>query len=83
MAEVTLTLDDALLERIDRCAAAEGLTRDAYVARTVEGVVNGDGRLKHSAGVREALARLDKLFEDNPTPGGDSTALFRAMRDAL
>ena len=40
MANVTVTLDETLLERIDRKADAEGMTRSAYLARAVERELN-------------------------------------------
>ena len=80
MAKVLVSLDDALLRRIDRAARAQGLSRSAYLARAAASDLAraaGPGRSSRS---RRALARLDELFAR--APAGDSTATVRAERDA-
>ena len=80
MAKVLVSLDDALLRRIDRAAQARGLSRSAYLARLAErdlARLSGPGV---SPSVRRALARLDELFAGGPAE--DSTAAIRAERDA-
>lgn len=80
MAKVLVSLNDALLRRIDRIARSRGLSRSAYLADLAErdaARVSGPGA---SLAARRALARLDELFERSSA--GDSTAAIRAERDA-
>ncbi len=75
-----VSLNDALLRRIDRIARSRGLSRSAYLADLAErdaARVSGPGA---SLAARRALARLDELFECSSA--GDSTAAIRAERDA-
>lgn len=81
MSKILVSMDDKLLARVDRAARRLGLTRSAYFARLAAkdvGAANGPGR---DPQVREALAALDRLFTENPTPG-DVTAIIRKMRDS-
>lgn len=81
MAKVLLSLDDALLRRIDRVAKERGLSRSAYLARLAErdlGTSKGPGA---GPAARSALKRLDRLFAREPR-GEDSTAAVRGERDA-
>lgn len=74
-------MDERLLSRVDRAARRLGLSRSAYLARLAArdiGAEQGPGR---DPRVREALAALDKLFAENPTPG-DATEIIRKMRDS-
>lgn len=74
-------MDEKLVARIDRAARRVGLSRSAYLARLAArdvGAAQGPGREPR---VREALAALDRLFAENPTPG-DVTAIIREMRDS-
>jgi hypothetical protein len=78
--KVLISLDDALLARIDRIAKSRGLSRSAYLAQLAErdaARVSGPGA---SPAVRSALARLDELFERSPA--GESTDVVRSERDA-
>lgn len=79
MAKVLVSVDDALLRRIDRIARSRGLSRSAYLA----GLAESDARRLGGPGATEeargALARLDRLFAQ--TRGGDSTEAIRAERD--
>lgn len=79
MAKVLISLDDQLLRRIDRAAKAGGLSRSAYLARLAEQdfLAASD---RAGASIRNALARLDRLFEN--APSGDATFEIRAERDA-
>jgi hypothetical protein len=80
MAKVLVSMDDALLRRIDRAAASLRLSRSAYLAelaRRDTARTLGQGEL---ATVRAALRRLDDLFAASPS--GDSTTMLRAERDA-
>jgi Ribbon-helix-helix protein, copG family len=80
VAKVLVSLNDALLRRVDRIAKARGLSRSAYLA----GLAERDAARPEGPGTaraaRRALAKLDDLFEDGSS--GDSTAAIRAERDA-
>jgi metal-responsive CopG/Arc/MetJ family transcriptional regulator len=80
MAKVLVSLNDALLRRIDRIARARGLSRSAYLAELAERDAarsTGPGRTRAA---RRALARLDELFARESAE--DSTVAIRAERDA-
>jgi predicted transcriptional regulator len=77
--KVLVSLNDALLRRIDRIAKARGLSRSAYLAELAErDAARADGP-GTSRVAQRALARLDDLFADGPRE--DSTAAIRAERD--
>jgi metal-responsive CopG/Arc/MetJ family transcriptional regulator len=79
MAKVLVSLNDALLRRIDRIAKGRGLSRSAYLAGLAErDAARSEGPGAHRA-VRRALTRLDELFAAGPVE--DSTAAIRAERD--
>jgi predicted transcriptional regulator len=80
VAKVLVSLNDALLRRIDRIAQARGLSRSAYLAQLAEDDAARSSGPGSEPAARRALAQLDKLFAD--TPAGDSTAAVRAERDA-
>jgi hypothetical protein len=77
--KVLVSLDDALLRRIDQTAKARGLTRSAYLAGLAEHDTTRSAPGATPA-ARRALARLDELFADSPTE--DSTAAIRRERNA-
>lgn len=80
VAKVLVSLNDALLRRVDRIAKSRGLSRSAYLAQLAEqdaARTAGPGR---TAAARRALARLDNLFAGGGTE--DSTGAIRAERDA-
>jgi predicted DNA-binding ribbon-helix-helix protein len=80
MAKVLVSLEDALLRRIDRVARARGLSRSAYLAELADRDVAralGPGK---TAAARRALSRLDALV--GTSLAGESTELVRAERDA-
>ena len=80
MAKVLVSLNDALLRRVDRIAKARGLSRSAYLAELAERDAarsEGPGATRTA---RSALARLDELFAGGPVE--DSTIAIRAERDA-
>lgn len=82
VAKVLVTFENKLLRWIDRAAHAAGLSRSGYLAGLVErerAELKGPGATPES---RRALAEMDRLFAANDTPGEDSTALVRAMRDS-
>jgi metal-responsive CopG/Arc/MetJ family transcriptional regulator len=80
MAKVLVSLNDALLRRVDRIAKARGLSRSAYLSELAErDAARSEGPgARRSA--RRALSRLDELFASGPAE--DSTILIRAERDA-
>jgi hypothetical protein len=80
VAKVLVSLNDALLRRVDRIAKARGLSRSGYLAELAERDAarsEGPGTTRTA---RRALARLDHLFEGGAAE--DSTAAIRAERDA-
>lgn len=80
MAKVLVSLNDALLRRVDRIAKARGLSRSAYLAELAErDAARSDGPGASRAAQR-ALTRLDTLFAGGPAE--DSTVAIRAERDA-
>lgn len=80
MAKVLVSLNDALLRRVDRIAKARGLSRSAYLAALAEhDVARSDGP-GASRTAQRALARLDRLFAGGAAE--ESTVAIRAERDA-
>ena len=82
MVKVLVSLDETLLQRIDRIAKARGVSRSAYIAELAErdaARVEGPGK---SPSVQRALSRMDKLFAEAGRPAEDSTLAIRAERDA-
>lgn len=80
VAKVLVSLEEALLRRIDRVARARGLSRSAYLAKLAERDVTralGPGK---APAARRALARAETLL--GTTAAGESTGLVRAERDA-
>lgn len=80
MAKVLVSLNDALLRRIDRIAQSRGLSRSAYLAQLAERDATRSTGPGTTPTVRRALARLDELFAGSPVD--DSTVAIRAERDA-
>jgi metal-responsive CopG/Arc/MetJ family transcriptional regulator len=79
MAKVLLSLDDALLRRIDRIAKSRGLSRSGYLAQLAEQDAARSEGPGTSRAAKRALATLDDLFEEGPPE--DSTAAIRVERD--
>lgn len=80
MAKVLISLDDRLLERIDRAAHERKMSRSALVAELAAkglGEPIGPGVTLE---VHEALRALEELFRD--APPGDPTAWIREDRDS-
>ena len=81
MVKVLLSVDAALLRRLDEEAAARGVSRSAllteFAARGL-GELTGPGA---QLSVREALRRARQLFAQ-VHDSVDSTQAVRAMRDA-
>lgn len=82
MAKVLVSMDEALLGRIDEAARAAGLSRSAYLAGLAARDLGEERGPGASPKVRAALRRLDELMARYPTPAEDSTAAIRAERDA-
>ena len=80
MAKVLVSLNDALLRRVDRIAKSRGLSRSAYLAELAERDAARSGGPGSTPAARRALARLDELFAGGATE--DSTRAIRAERDA-
>ena len=80
MAKVLVSLNDALLRRVDRIAKARRLSRSAYLAQLAERDLARSEGAGTTRAARRALSRLDELFASAPTE--DSTAAVRAERDA-
>ncbi len=81
MAKVLVSIDDKLLRRIDRAARRLRLTRSAFLARLAARELGRERGPGADPAVRDALAGLDRLFAENPTPG-DITDIIRTMRDS-
>jgi hypothetical protein len=82
VAKVLISLDDRLLRRIDRAAAAKGLSRSAYFARLAEREMASETGPGADPKVHATLRKLDRLFAEAGTSRGDSTALIREDRDS-
>jgi hypothetical protein len=78
VAKVLVSLDDALLRRVDRIAKARGLSRSAYLAGLAEHDTTRSAPGATRA-ARRALRRLDDLFAGSS--GEDSTIAIRSERD--
>jgi hypothetical protein len=81
MAKILVSLDDRLLERLDREAAARGMSRSALIAELAAkglGHPLGPGARPE---VREALRSTRQLFADVKDPV-DSTQIVRELRDS-
>jgi hypothetical protein len=81
MSKVLVSMDDKLLARVDRAARRLGLSRSAYLARLAARELDATQGPGRDPKVREAIAGLQRLFAENPTPG-DITAIIREMRDS-
>jgi hypothetical protein len=79
VAKVLVSLNDALLRRVDRIAKSRGLSRSAYLGELAERDVARVGGPGSTRAAQRALARLDTLFAGGPPD--DSTNAIRAERD--
>ena len=79
MAKVLISLDQSLIDRIDREAQQRKMTRSALIAElAVKGLqLKGPGA---DPRVREAIKHARELLKD--TPAGDSTEWIRQDRDS-
>jgi Ribbon-helix-helix protein, copG family len=80
VAKVLVSIDDRLLERLDREADARGVSRSALIAELAAkglGEPLGPGA---DPAVHEAIERARQLFSKYHDPV-DSTQIIREMRD--
>jgi metal-responsive CopG/Arc/MetJ family transcriptional regulator len=80
VAKVLVSLNDALLRRVDRIAKARGLSRSAYLAQLAERDAARSEGPGLTRAAQRALSRLDELFAAGAAE--DSTHAIRAERDA-
>jgi hypothetical protein len=80
VAKVLVSLNDALLRRVDRIAKSRGLSRSAYLAELAERDASRMAGPGATPAARRSLARLDELFAGGERE--DSTHAIRAERDA-
>jgi metal-responsive CopG/Arc/MetJ family transcriptional regulator len=74
MAKVMLSIPDDLLQRLDRHARAQGVTRSALVQRLAE------RELAASDAAR--IARVEEILSQAKDHGGDAAAAIREMRNS-
>ena len=80
MAKVLVSLNDALLRRVDRIAKGRGLSRSAYLEElAAKDAARSEGP-GTSRAARRALAQLDELFATGAAE--ESTLAIRRERDA-
>lgn len=80
MVKVLVSLDDRLLDRLDREARARGISRSALIAELAAKALGeplGPGARPEA---RRAMERIRSLFAGRE-PAEDSTRVIRAMRD--
>ena len=82
MAKVLISIEDALLRRVDKAARALGLSRSGYLARLATDELRGTKGPGASGSSKAAMRRIDRLVTRNGTDGEDSTAVIREMRDS-
>lgn len=78
--KVLLSLDDRLIDRIDRAAHERGVSRSAFIARIAEREL-GTRAPEEQRRIDEAHRRLQALGAKYGTSGEDSTEVVRRMRD--
>ncbi len=81
MAKVLVSLDDHLLERIDKAARSLGLSRSAYLARLAAREVEASQGPGRAAATHHALKRIDRLFALSKREN-DATKAVRQERDS-
>ncbi|MBI2939105.1 MAG: ribbon-helix-helix protein, CopG family [Chloroflexi bacterium] len=80
MAKILVSLNDRLLDRLDREARTRGISRSALIAELAAkglGEPLGPGARPEA---RQAIERIRSLFAERE-PAEDSTRVIRAMRD--
>jgi metal-responsive CopG/Arc/MetJ family transcriptional regulator len=83
MAKVLISIDDSLLRRADKAAKEKKLSRSGFISQLIAQELDGKKGPGASKQAREAMRRLEALFEANPTPAEDTTQVIREMRDSL
>lgn len=78
--KILVTLDDALIRRLDRAARERGVTRSTLLATIAERDL-GRRTPEQQRGIDGALRALRRLAERNGTSGEDAAAIVRRMRD--
>jgi hypothetical protein len=81
MSKILVSIDEKLLVLIDRAAKASGLTRSAYLSRIAARDVGAERGPGADQRARRAMARLDRIFQQQPHPE-DATVAIRAERDS-
>jgi hypothetical protein len=72
VAEIEINLPDDLLERVERAAEEEGVSRDDLLLRFIE-----EGATRNE----EAFRKMTEDMLGPSIPMGDTTQLIREMRD--
>jgi len=80
--KVLISIEDALLRRVDKAARTLGLSRSGYIARLATDELRGAKGPGVSGSSKAAMRRIDRLVTRNGTGGEDSTAVIRDMRDS-
>lgn len=78
--KVLVSIDEALLRRVDRLAHQRRLSRSAYLSELAARDAQRAAERGSDGSIRRALARLDDLFAS--APPGESSVEIRAGRDA-
>ena len=81
MTKILISIDDRLLERLDKEAAALGISRSALIARLTATALDEPVGPGANPGVHAALDKLEAMGRDIHDPV-DSTEVIRQMRDS-
>ena len=81
MQKVLISLNEGLLDRVDKAAAKRGLSRSTFIAQLAEREIDkargpGQDRL-----ARQAMKQIDDLFRQQRV-SSDATAAVREARDS-
>ena len=80
--KILVSIDSALVERLDRVARARGLTRSALIAELAARQL-GTRTPPEQRRIEDAHGRLVRLFERNPTDGDPLEALRAGREERL
>lgn len=75
-----MSIEQPLLDRIDRAARSQGLSRSAYLAQVAARDLAGGVGPGREPSVRQALRELDDLLA--AAPAGEAVRDLRAEREA-